>query len=200
MANRSFYLGLGVAGAIGSALSITALAQPMTKPAPVDVEATIYRDADYSGPAVAIQAEEPNLGLAWRVTSIRVNGGEWQLCSAPNYRGNCTLIDRDRSRLGFLGRGMMVQSARYMGGGMQRPQPGDGGQSLRGMASQYYTMPMLYGEPVLACNGSATAACASDSADRFCASMGWRISVHERMETRSGRVVLRDVLCANADF
>lgn len=200
MANRTFYMRCGLISAMISAISITALAQPMTKPSPVEVEATIYRDQNYSGPAVAIQAEEPNLGLAWRVSSIRVKSGEWQLCSAPNYRGDCTTVDRDRPRLGLFGRGMVVQSARYVGGGGPGMQPGDGGQSLRGMASQYYALPMAYGQPVPACSRSATAACAAESADRFCQTMGWRISVHERMETRQGRVVLRDVLCANANM
>lgn len=148
---------------------------------------------------MAIQAEERDLGLAWRVKSIRVGNGSWLLCSRPDNRGDCITVERDRSGLGLFGRGLEVQSARYVGYG-QRPQPGDGGQSLRGMSSQYYPLPMRYGQTVEACRGSATAACASQSADSFCRDMGWRISVHERMETRSGRVVLRDVLCANADL
>lgn len=177
-------------------------AQPMTKPAPGQAEATIYRDANFSGPAVAIQAEEPDLGLAWRVRSIRVPSGSWQLCTERNYRGTCVTVDRDRNRLGPFGAGLIVQSARYTGGGWNGGgSPGNGGESLRGMASQFYSLPMLYGREVPACTrGSATANCAKQTADRFCADMGWRLSVHVRMETRSGQVVLRDVLCANANL
>jgi len=175
-------------------------AQPQTRPSPVEAEATIYRDANYSGPAVAIQAEERNLGLAWRVKSIRVPSGEWQLCSQPDYRGTCITVNRDRSSLGIFGIGLDVQSARYVGT-VQGAAPGDGGESLRGMASQFYALPMLYGRTVDACrSGAATAACAAQAADAFCSRIGWRVSVHERMETRSGRVVLRDVLCSNADY
>jgi hypothetical protein len=177
-------------------------AQPQTKPLPANPEATIYRDTNFSGPAVAIQAQEPDLGLAWRVRSIRVPSGSWQLCSERNYRGTCVTVDRDRDRLGLFGAGLTVQSARYTGGGWgggPGPGMGDGGQSLRGMMSQYYPLPMRYGREVPACQrGSATSNCASQTADRFCADMGWRVSVHERMETRGREVVLRDVLCSNA--
>lgn len=185
--------------AAGATFATVASAQPQTKPWPGNAEATIYRDTNFSGPAVAIQTEERNLRLNWRVASIRVPSGEWQLCSRPDFRGDCVTIDRDRPRLGVFGQGIAVQSARYLGGG-QRPQPGDGGQSMKGMSSQYYPLPMLYGQPVMACRGSATSACAAQTADSFCRDMGWRLSVHERMETRSGRVVLRDVLCSNADI
>lgn len=177
-------------------------AQQQTRPSPGQAEATIFRDADYSGPAVAIQAEEPDLGLAWRVRSIRVPSGEWQLCSERNYRGTCVTVDRDRNRLGPFGVGLPVQSARFTGGGWGGGgNVGDGGQSLRGVMSQYYPTPLLYGREVPACQrGSVTANCAAQTADRFCTSVGWRMSVHERMETRGGQVMLRDVLCANADY
>lgn len=59
----------------GAKCTSVALGRPRTKPVPINPEATIYRDANSSGLAVAIQAEEPNLGLNWRVSSIRVPSG-----------------------------------------------------------------------------------------------------------------------------
>ncbi len=114
------------------------------------------------------------------------------------FRGTCVTVDRDRSRLGILGSGMVVQSARYTGGNWGGGPVGDGGESLRGMMSQYYSLPMRYGREVPACErGSGTASCAARTAEEFCKAMGWRMSVYQKMETRSGRVVLRDVLCSN---
>lgn len=110
-------------------LAITGTASAQTKPLPPpsSAEATIYRDADYSGPAVAIQSEESDLRLPWRIKSIRVPQGEWQLCSMTNYRGTCVTVDRDRARLRILGSGMVVQSARCTGGNWGGGPIGDGG-------------------------------------------------------------------------
>lgn len=177
---------------------VVAQTRPMPLPVPGNAEAIIYRDINYTGPAVAIQSEEPDLGLAWRVKSIRVPQGEWQLCSQPNYRGTCVTVNQDRTRLGVFGAGLVVQSARYTGGNWGGGNVGNGGESLRGMMSQYFSLPMRYGREVQACNrGSATVACAERTANAFCVDMGWRMSVYQKMETRNGQVVLRDVLCSN---
>lgn len=175
-----------------------------TKPAPLPAEmpeATIYRDAGYRGPAVAISYEQPNLGLAWRVNSIRVKAGRWQLCEQSYYRGSCRTVDRDTPLFSLPGRGITVQSVREVGGGYTPAPIGDGGPSLRGMASQYYTQPSEYGRRVLACTtGSATSRCAAQMADRFCKNMGWTASANERMETVNREVYLADVLCTRTGY
>lgn len=191
--------------ALSAALALTGsptLSQ--TKPAPLPAgmpEATIYRDAGYRGPAVAISYEQPNLGLTWRVNSIRVKSGRWQLCEQSYYRGNCRTVERDTPLLGLPGRGMAVQSVREIGGGYVPAPIGDGGPSLRGIAAQFYTQPSEYGQRVLACTtGSATSRCAAQTADRFCKNMGWTASANERLETVNRQVYLADVLCTRTGY
>lgn len=166
-------------------------------------EATVYRDAGYNGPAVTATRAQPNMGLAWRVKAVRVRSGQWELCSEPNYRGECWTIDRDNPMFGPAFRGHTVQSMRPIGGS-----GGSGGSSggnepgrnpsLRGMAAQFYPAPAQNGYRVPACTtGNPTNNCAARSADQFCQAMGWRASARQAMETVRRNVYLADVLCSN---
>lgn len=162
-------------------------------------EAIIYRDAGYQGPAVNVSEPQPNLGLAWKVNSIRVRSGRWQMCERTNYRGDCRTVDRDSPILGRPLQGIAVQSMRPLG---YNP-PGEPGNnpSLRGMASQFYPAPARGGYRVLACpSGNATAGCAERNAKAFCSAMGWRRSARQMMETVRGRVYLADVVCTNSSI
>jgi hypothetical protein len=159
---------------------------------PPGVEATIYRDANYNGPAVAISQAQSNLGLAWPVNSIRIKAGEWQLCEQPGFRGQCSTYDADNPMIGNRFRGRVVQSIRPIGFG---DQTGDN-RSLRGMAAEFFPAPARFGRRILACPvGNATANCAKRSADRFCRTSGWTGSARQAMETVNGRIYLADVLC-----
>ena len=168
-------------------------------------EATIYRDAGYNGPAVTATRAEPNMRLAWRVKAVRVRSGQWELCSEPNYRGECWTIDRDNPMFGPVFRGHVVQSMRPIGaaggggiGGGSGSQEQGRNPSLRGMAAQFYPAPAQDGYRVLACARSMpNASCAARSADDFCQAMGWRGSAREAMETVRRQVYLADVLCSN---
>lgn len=163
-------------------------------------EATVYRDAGYNGPAVTVTRAEYNMGLAWKVQSVRVRSGKWQLCEEPNFRGSCWTIDRDSPMFGSAFKGRPVQSARPIGGsgGSWGNEPGRN-PSLRGMASEFYPAPARGGYRVLACpTGSATSSCAQRSANEFCSAMRWRRSARQMMETVRGQVYLSDVLCTNA--
>jgi hypothetical protein len=169
-------------------------------------EATVYRDPGFNGPAVTATRAQPNMGLGWRVKAVRVRSGRWELCSEPNYRGECWMIDRDNAMFGPVFRGHPVQSMRPIGGG----NGGGGGSgwgggnepgrnpSLRGMAAQFYPAPAQNGYRVPACTtGNPTANCAARSADQFCQSMGWRSAARQAMETVRREVYLADVLCSN---
>ena len=166
-------------------------------------EATIYRDRNFMGPAMFIDRTNPNLGLAWPVNSIRVAAGAWELCPQPNFRGNCLIVGQNtpdlRRAYNWSG---PLQSMRPVNNGGPNPGPGPGGpnqQSLRGMASEFFPAPRSGNARVLACTrGSATAACAAESADRFCSSVGWVGALHQTMQTERNRIYLADVLCANA--
>jgi hypothetical protein len=110
-------------------LAGTAVGQPppppaLTRPAPplqpmpvrpAGNGIVIYRDRNFDGPAVNIAQDEPNLRLAWRVSSARVDRGSWQLCERPNYQGSCITLSDSSSNLG----GKAVQSVRRVGGAAQ---------------------------------------------------------------------------------
>jgi len=168
------------------------------------MEATIYRDPNYQGPAVAMSRADPDLRLAWPVYSIRVTRGAWQLCSEPNYRGQCVTLTQSRPVLsGSFGRGNVLRSIRPLGAdpnpgaGPGGPGIGNPGPSLRGMAAEFFPRPMDGRGRVPACErGSATAACASRTADQFCRNRGWTAAARQAMETENRRVYLADVLCS----
>jgi hypothetical protein len=98
--------------------AVTLGAQPaaVTRPAPpaqpIEVgrahEIVIYRDRNFDGPAVSIAEDQPNLRLAWAVSSVRVHSGVWELCERPNYQGACLTLSASSSNLGHR----TVQSAR----------------------------------------------------------------------------------------
>jgi hypothetical protein len=198
---RQLALGAGTIGfVLAAAQPLTAQEDRMWRP-PAEPEAIIYRDARYSGPAVNVSSDNPNMGLAWRVNSIRIRSGTWQLCERTNYRGTCRTFTADTPQISRYG-GITVQSLRPIG---FRPDPdplapGDN-PSLRGMAAQFYPAPAENRYRVLACrSGAATANCAQQTARRFCSNMGWRTAVRQSMETVRGRVYLADVLCSNTGY
>lgn len=170
-------------------------------------EATIYRDRNFSGPAVAVAQPQPDLGLRFQVQSIRVASGAWELCPQPNFGGRCLTVTQTSNNLqrdfGWPGTLQSMRPVRGSG-------PGGGGnaggtsETLRGMASQYWPAPRINsngtrGQRVLACpRGSGTANCAQDYANQFCTRQGWTRSAYQRMETERGRVYLADVLCVRA--
>lgn len=57
---------------------------------------TVFEHANYQGRSVVIDGDAPD--LRWidfndMITSIRVEGGQWELCLEPDYRGTCQVID-----------------------------------------------------------------------------------------------------------
>lgn len=193
-------------GGVALATAAVATAQDQDErrrpPGEQRAEATIYRDSSYRGPAVSVERAHGDLRLAWGVRSIRVRSGTWQLCPEANYRGNCITVDRDTPDLGFrLGLMRRLQSMRPLGGGGGEDVPGDY-RSLRGMASEFYPAPSVRGEGrVLGCRrGSATAACAKQSADQFCRQAGWNGSARQALETVGRRVYLADTLCVRSGY
>lgn len=189
-------------GGLAATQPLTAQEDRMWRP-PVQPEAIIYRDAGYSGPAVNVSSANPDMGLAWRVNSIRVRSGTWELCERTRFRGPCRTFNADTPRIGRYG-GVVVQSLRPVGGGggpLPLPLEPGNNESLRGMAAQFYPAPARNGYRVLACDfASATSACAQQSAQSFCTSMGWRMTVRQAMETVRGRTYLADVLCSNTGY
>lgn len=185
-----------------AALTGAGLAQTdkMARPA----EATIYRDADYQGPAVFVGEPNPNLGLAWPVNAIRIRNGSWELCERPNYQGTCRVYDRDQPVLLSRSSGLTIQSMRPAAGG------GGGGsfigieardQVASGPFAEFHTQPQSRGYRIPACLvGRVTANCAARTADAFCRSIGWNGSAREHMQTVGRVTFLADVLCVRSNY
>lgn len=192
-------LATGLAGET-ALLTTSAIAQQdkMMRP-PQQAAATIYRDAYFAGPAVYVDGNRPDMGLAWPVNSIRIEAGRWQLCEKTRFRGTCRTYDVTTAQLTFRG-GHKVQSIRLLsgggGGGGGLPVVPGQNPSLRGMAAQFYAAPAANGLRIVACErGNSTANCAAATADRFCVQNGWKGAARQAMETVSGRIYLVDVLC-----
>ena len=66
-----------------------------------------------------------------------------------------------------------------------------GGGSLRGMSAEFFTQPSDARGRIVSC-ASGAAACAADSADRFCRSRGWTAASYHCQETVAGRNFLAD--------
>jgi hypothetical protein len=166
-------------------------------------EVTVYRDTGFNGPAVAIARDDSNLRMGFTINAIRVRGGTWELCSGVNFRGQCITVSRDTPNLrnsfnwpGPLNSIRVVSAPQPPG---TRPPPAGSAQSLRGMAAEFFPAPALMGRRVLACRtGSATAACARQSAEEFCRAVGWNYARHALMETVNRQVYLADVLCSRS--
>lgn len=171
----------------------------MQRPAP---EATIYRDANFQGPAVFVGQSNANPGLAWPVNSIRVNAGTLQLCERVNFRGNCRTVDRDQALLGSRQRGMMVQSIRLVsatGGESSFIGVEAGNQVTRGAFSEFHTQPESRGYRIPACpTGRTTGSCLSRTADSYCRTEGYRSSTYRMSQSVGQRTYLADVLCTNS--
>jgi hypothetical protein len=156
-------------------------------------QATIFRDATFRGPSVTVTAANPDLGITWRVNSIRVAAGIWELCEQTRYRAPCRTYSSDTPMMNTIVVGHRVRS--------MRPSiaTGDGGPSMRGISSQYFRQPTLFGQRVQACTtGNANASCTANSANSFCRNLGWGGAAWQTTETGNRAVLLADVLCTQS--
>jgi hypothetical protein len=165
-------------------------------------EATIYRDADYRGPAVFVGEAKANLGLAWPVNSIRVKSGTWELCERPNFQGTCRTYDRNTPVLLSRSNGLTIQSMRPSvpsGGSFIGVEARD--QVTTGTFAEFHTEPAARGYRIPACPvGRVTANCAARTAENYCRTIGWNGSAREHMQTVGRVVFLADVLCVKSNY
>jgi hypothetical protein len=76
---------------------------------------TLYRHPNYSGTSRTYVAEVADLNpfaFGNQASSVVVQGGTWQLCDRPNYRGFCVVIDRSVANLWSLGFNDRTESVR----------------------------------------------------------------------------------------
>lgn len=148
---------------------------------------TFFSNAGFSGARFTVTGPRTNVLIPYPVRSVVVLQGErWEVCSRTEYRSCTTLTASSRSV------NMIVRSARPIdefGGNV-------GGQSLQGMASQYYPAPTLNGRRVRV--EPSTADRAQDRANRFCKRAGYNYSRFQLLQTVSGRAYLADVLCTRS--
>jgi Beta/Gamma crystallin len=188
----------------GIAATTTASVAQTDKMAPIGRgEATIYRDANFSGPAVFVGEAKTNLALRWSVRSIRVRSGTWELCARTRHRSPCITVSADEPDIRrFAPQMLMVQSMRPLGYSPPVIIDPPAGTSLRGMSGEFFPAPGgTNGRRIMSCsNNSGSANCAADTADSYCKSIGYGGSASQSQETVNSRIYLADVLCTRTGY
>lgn len=67
---------------------------------------TLFRNTNYTGPSRTFSGDVPDLaayGFRDQASSILIEGGTWQVCDQPYYRGYCVVLDRGQVSLSALG-------------------------------------------------------------------------------------------------
>ena len=67
---------------------------------------TLYKHSNYRGASRSFNTDVPNLqsyGFADLASSANVQGGRWQLCTRPYYRGRCVTVDESVNNFEDLG-------------------------------------------------------------------------------------------------
>ena len=80
-----------------------------------DGRITLYRNAGFSGKSRMYTTDVADLNayaFGNQVSSVVIQGGVWQLCDRPNYRGFCIVIDRTVSNLYTYGFNDRTESVR----------------------------------------------------------------------------------------
>lgn len=192
-----------IALAIAAIAIAASAAAAETRSSPFNSETIIYRGRDFSGPALVVGEERPNLGLSWSVNSLRVVSGRMELCSAPHFRGTCRIVAQNYVDLTELGLpGNRVQSMRPVAAmaTFAAPWLSVHGPTLQGRATQFYATPMEDGRRVQACpRATASAECARRHAQAFCERRGYDDTPYQRMEGIADVTYLADVLCSRRD-
>jgi hypothetical protein len=60
-------------------------------------EIRVYKQPNFSGEGLVLRGDANDLtpaGFQDQVSSIEVRSGRWQLCTQPNFRGDCVVIGR----------------------------------------------------------------------------------------------------------
>lgn len=71
------------------ALPVASETRPVFEPR---ASAVLYRDRNFTGPAVAVEGARSDLGLSWPVRSIKIKSGLFEACSDSDFRGRCFRI------------------------------------------------------------------------------------------------------------
>jgi len=168
--------------------------------------AQLFSATNFMGRSLTITRETPVIQATWQPRSIRMGGGSsWEVCEQRHFMGRCTVVTGSTtnlsSQLGITRIGS-IRPARAVPpnpgpGPTPLPGPGGAGQSLRGMAAEFFPAPQARGRRIDACNSQGgSAACITREAENFCRSVGYASVRNSAAETVGGRIYLADVLCS----
>ena len=188
-----------VMAAAAIVLAATAPAAAQDRMAP---NAQFFSGANYTGRSLTVTREMPIFAATWAPRSVRMGGGSsWEVCEQRFFRGRCTVVTGSSSnlmaQLGVRGVGSVRQAS---GVPTPLPQPvpdRPGGQSLKGMAAEFFPAPEYGGRRIDACQREGGgAACITREADNFCKAAGYVRAKNGAAQTVGGRIYLADVLCS----
>jgi hypothetical protein len=60
-------------------------------------EMTIFKQPNFAGEALTLRGDAQDLsgrGFQDQASSVQIRSGRWQLCTQPNFQGDCTTLDR----------------------------------------------------------------------------------------------------------
>ncbi|MEO6256883.1 MAG: hypothetical protein ABIO69_08755 [Sphingomicrobium sp.] len=157
-------------------------------------EVTLYNKGHFKGVHTTVLGPT-RFPSPFMMKSVAIPAGkQWEFCSGNTYTGCRQFSQSVPSTV------MNVRSARPVAGiipaSATEAQGLRGtGQSLRGLASEFFVAPEQGGNRVEVQPGSAEAM--SRQAIEFCRTHGWSGSAHQRLQTVGGHFYLADVLCAD---
>jgi hypothetical protein len=67
--------------------------------AAVAAEITVYKQPNFTGEALTLRDDAAHLGnrgFLDQISSIEVNSGQWQVCTQPDFKGDCVILERGR--------------------------------------------------------------------------------------------------------
>ncbi|HVK41219.1 MAG TPA: beta/gamma crystallin-related protein, partial [Phenylobacterium sp.] len=151
-----------------------ALAQDRMAP-----NAQIFSATNFMGRSLTITRETPIIQANWQPRSVRMGGGSsWEVCEQRYFMGRCTVLTGSStnltSQLGITRIGSIRPARAVSPTPGPGPGPGGNGQSLRGMAAEFFPAPESRGRRIDACNNQGgSAACITREAANFCRSIGY---------------------------
>ncbi|PHR62958.1 MAG: hypothetical protein COA47_01305 [Robiginitomaculum sp.] len=176
-------------GAIGLMYSISSVAPSDSRIGGNDGdvgELVLFEDDSYSGTRISVRNEVADLkraGFSDRASSLRLQGGKWEVCDRTNFGGRCEIIRHSINNLERINMGDRISSVRpvrYDENSGYRPTPtpddrwgrdwrGDRqfGQSFQGQRSIFFPEPSVQGYAVSNCIHPGRQ-CGQQAAQAFC--------------------------------
>ena len=78
-------------------LRLTLIAAMLAAGAASAAEMTVFKQPNFSGSALTLRGEEASLssrGFQDQISSVQVRSGRWEVCTQPNFQGECTTLER----------------------------------------------------------------------------------------------------------